>query len=328
MADPTPRLTANYWIINQPYPFVPYNRSLGRLDGLVQATVINETTNDPPDPIVDGAQYIIGSAPTGVWTGHALAIAYGYQKQWLITTPIEGFLVFNQDTNKFRYFDGAAWQDLTAGGGGVTSVSGILGVVATPEPITSTGTVEVDQAITFWTKDDEHAKLAAARQVVAGTNITLDYSVAHQVTVNAAAAASTPGPPGPPGEQGPEPDVYPTGYTVVVPAPNSGIPINTQTGNYTLVLGDAGYCIYRDGANAANTWTIPANASVAFPIGTVVMFDNRDTSTNTTIAITTDTLVYTPGGSTGSRTLLLGGSRAFAHKVTSTVWHISGTGVY
>ena len=113
--------------------------------------------------------------------------------------------------------------------------------------------------------------------------------------------------------------------TITITA-NTGIPLNTQTGNYTLVLGDAGYCIYRDSGSAA-TWTIPANGSVAFPTGTVVMFNNRDADTNITIAITTDTLVYTPGGATGSRTLVPNG-RAFAHKVTSTLWEISGTGIF
>jgi len=40
------------------------------------------------------------------------------------------------------------------------------------------------------------------------------------------------------------------------------IPQNIQTGNYTLVLNDAGDHIYR-GSGGAATWTIPANSSVA-----------------------------------------------------------------
>lgn len=44
---------------------------------------------------------------------------------------------------------------------------------------------------------------------------------------------------------------------------------NAQTGDYTLVLGDAGKCIDLTAATG-KTVTVPANASVAFPVGTVV----------------------------------------------------------
>ena len=65
--------------------------------------------------------------------------------------------------------------------------------------------------------------------------------------------------------------------------------ITTQTGTaYTLVIGDAGHLVTMNNA-AANTLTIPANASVAFPVGTqidVVQLGAGQTS----IALTTDTL--------------------------------------
>lgn len=97
--------------------------------------------------------------------------------------------------------------------------------------------------------------------------------------------------------------------------------------NYTLVLADAGKVMYRTNADTtARTWTIPANASVAFPVGTVVTFDNDGSSGNISIAITTDTLVLTGSGSTGTRTLAAAG-QATAIKVTSTRWRISGNGL-
>jgi hypothetical protein len=48
-----------------------------------------------------------------------------------------------------------------------------------------------------------------------------------------------------------------------------GIVVNTQTANYTLVLADAGKLVEMNVASA-NTLTVPLNASVAFPIGTVI----------------------------------------------------------
>ena len=44
---------------------------------------------------------------------------------------------------------------------------------------------------------------------------------------------------------------------------------NRQTGNYTLVIGDAGLVVEMNVAGA-NTLTVPPNSSVAFPTGTII----------------------------------------------------------
>jgi hypothetical protein len=104
------------------------------------------------------------------------------------------------------------------------------------------------------------------------------------------------------------------------------IPQNSQSANYTLVLGDSGDHIFHPSSdNNARTFTIPANSSVAFPIGTAVTFINMAIA-NVTIAITTDTLTLSPAGTTGSRTLARYGS-ATAIKITATEWLISGSGL-
>ena len=54
-------------------------------------------------------------------------------------------------------------------------------------------------------------------------------------------------------------------------------PQNVQSGNYTLVLADAGKHIY-SANTGAQTITIPTNASVAFPIGSVITIVNDGTS--------------------------------------------------
>lgn len=103
------------------------------------------------------------------------------------------------------------------------------------------------------------------------------------------------------------------------------IPQNAQTGSYTLVLADSGKHIYHAAAAAIATYTIPANSSVAFPIGTAVTFINLSVN-NVTIAITTDTMYLSGTGATGSRTLAQYGS-ATAIKITATSWIISGMGL-
>ena len=104
------------------------------------------------------------------------------------------------------------------------------------------------------------------------------------------------------------------------------IPINSQSAAYTLVLADAGKAILHPSTDAnVRTFTIPANSSVAYPVGTAISFINM-TSQVVTIAITTDTMYLSSAGTTGSRSLAQYGS-ATAIKMTSTTWLISGSGL-
>lgn len=103
-----------------------------------------------------------------------------------------------------------------------------------------------------------------------------------------------------------------------------GAPHNEQNGNYTLILADAGKRIYKASGGAGETITIPANASVAFPVGTIIEIIN-DGGGDLSVAITTDTLEELATGSTGTRTLP-DNNKAIIEKVTSTVWKYSATG--
>jgi hypothetical protein len=104
------------------------------------------------------------------------------------------------------------------------------------------------------------------------------------------------------------------------------IPINSQSAAYTAVLADSGKVIFHPSTDAnARTFTIPANASVAYPLGTAITFINM-TSNVVTIAITSDTMYLSSAGTTGSRSLAQYGS-ATAIKMTSTTWLISGSGL-
>ena len=106
-----------------------------------------------------------------------------------------------------------------------------------------------------------------------------------------------------------------------------GLPQNSPGTNYTGVLSDAGKSIIMGNAL---TFTIPANSSVAYPIGTTLTIINSATGAgqNCTIAITTDTLYQAnTSGATGSRGLAPLGI-ATAIKITSTGWLISGFGLF
>ena len=105
------------------------------------------------------------------------------------------------------------------------------------------------------------------------------------------------------------------------------IPQNSQSTAYTCVLADSGKHILHPSADTtARTFTIPANSSVAYPIGTALTFVNQASAGVITISITTDTMRLAGQGTTGSRTLAANGI-ATAIKLTSTEWIISGTGL-
>jgi hypothetical protein len=102
-----------------------------------------------------------------------------------------------------------------------------------------------------------------------------------------------------------------------------GIPQNSATtGAYGIVAADAGKHIY---STATRTITIPANGTIAMPIGASIVFIAGSGAT-VTIAITTDTMYLAGPGTTGSRTLAPFGM-ATAIKITSTAWIISGNGL-
>ena len=102
-----------------------------------------------------------------------------------------------------------------------------------------------------------------------------------------------------------------------------GLPQNgATTGAYGIVAADAGTHIY---SSATRTITIPANATIAMPIGSTIVFIAGSGAT-VTIAITSDTMYLAGPGTTGSRTLAAFGM-ATAVKITSTSWIISGNGL-
>lgn len=105
----------------------------------------------------------------------------------------------------------------------------------------------------------------------------------------------------------------------------AGIPQNAQNGNYTLVLADANKHIYV--TTSGITFTIPANSSVAYPIGTAITLVNESAG-NATLAITTDTLSWLKGGSNagGTRTIATESSVTFL-KVSATRWVLTGNGI-
>lgn len=118
-------------------------------------------------------------------------------------------------------------------------------------------------------------------------------------------------------------DMTPAAAPSTTAAGYLGVPQNAQNAAYTFVMADAGKHIFHDEVTA-RTYTIPANGSVAFPIGTTITIINNVSAGNITLAITTDTLRRGDGtAGTGSRTISAN-SIATIVKTKATEWLISG----
>ena len=101
-----------------------------------------------------------------------------------------------------------------------------------------------------------------------------------------------------------------------------GMPQNSKSANYGLVIGDMGKHIY---VTATSTVTVPSYTSVDFPIGTTIAVV-AGTGATVSIAITTDTMNLAGPGTTGTRTLAPFGMATLV-KVAQSTWFISGAGL-
>lgn len=106
-----------------------------------------------------------------------------------------------------------------------------------------------------------------------------------------------------------------------------GVPQKSKSVDYTCILSDQGKHIYHPSADTtARIWTIPANASVAYPVGTTITFVNDLDAGEVTLSIASDTLILAGSGATGSRKLTAP-ANATALKVATTRWIVSGLGI-
>lgn len=174
--------------------------------------------------------------------------------------------------------------------------------------ITPGSDLSSDRVLTITTGD-------AARTVTLSGNPTLndwfDQSVKTSATVTHTALVIT--------------STGATAITVGAVNLTPNIPQTSQAAAYTAVLADANTQLLHPLADGTNRiFTIPANASVAYPIGTCLTFVNQ--TATLTLAINSDTMVLAGSGSTGSRTIAANGM-ASVIKINATTWFLSGTGV-
>lgn len=108
-------------------------------------------------------------------------------------------------------------------------------------------------------------------------------------------------------------------------AAGSKLTLNAQTASYTVVLSDADQKLVTMSVASANDFLIPTNASVAFPIGTVLNVIQIGAGQTTIKAVTSGTTTIASTGATSAQPKLrVAYSAASVIKVGTDSWYVVG----
>jgi hypothetical protein len=103
------------------------------------------------------------------------------------------------------------------------------------------------------------------------------------------------------------------------------VTLNDQTATYTAVLTDNRNKLVRMNVSTANDFLIPTNASVAFPVGSVINVTQLGTGATTIKAVTSGTTTITSTGGTSTAPKLRARySAATCIKVGTDTWLVVG----
>jgi hypothetical protein len=158
----TPPTTLNFafplMYSNQAQKDVVLNTDLVAIDSLIQLNVIDLGTDAPPSSPADQDKHIVGTSPTGAWTGQANAIAI-YQANgsfWTFYAPQTGWVAFNVANVSLYSWSGTAWVMLATVVGGsnlgdLAALASVLNLVDIANlPLTPGGMIQVNPAGTHF----------------------------------------------------------------------------------------------------------------------------------------------------------------------------------
>ena len=101
--------------------------------------------------------------------------------------------------------------------------------------------------------------------------------------------------------------------------------LNDQTGTtYTPVLTDQYQVLITRSNASASTLTIPTNASVAYPVGTVITVLNKGAGTVTISAVTPATTTILSAGAVAASPTLAQYKSAACIKTATDTWYVVG----
>ncbi|MEO8530043.1 MAG: DUF2793 domain-containing protein, partial [Deltaproteobacteria bacterium] len=112
-ADQTSILAMPYIMPSQAQKHVTHNEAIKVLDALVQLAVTSMTTNAPPGSPAEGARYIVGPSPSGLWAGLGGSLVAWLDGMWEVFVPQTGWLATVADQGIIAIYSGSVWTIAT-----------------------------------------------------------------------------------------------------------------------------------------------------------------------------------------------------------------------
>lgn len=267
-------------------------------DGMTSFTLSGSKTLSANDGAADEARARYLNITGG--TGGTVTIP-NVEKVYLVRNNSSGTVTFTTGSGTTADVAASDIQWVFCEAGNVVRATAVLtaGAAAT---LTNKTVDLTDNTLTGTTAEFNSALSDGDFATLAGSE-TLTNKTLTSPVVNSMTAAST------------VQDSGGTGYNVGY----RDLPVLSASSARALVMTD----ISKTVLNTTGGWSIPANASVAFPVGTVISLYN-DSGSAQNVTITSDTLRQAGTANTGTRSIP---GRGFAaiHKVKTTEWIIMGT---
>lgn len=108
--ETTARLALPLLQAGQAQKELTHNEALALIDIAVQPIVQGVGPNTPPAAPLPGQCWIVGSAPTGAWTGQAEALAGWTAGGWRFAAPLEGMSAWSSADQSLARYRMGQWE--------------------------------------------------------------------------------------------------------------------------------------------------------------------------------------------------------------------------
>ncbi len=118
MSDPlsflsaTPRLGLPLLYAGQAQKEVTVNEALVGVDFILHGSIEGVSEAPPADP-APGQAWIVGTSPSGAWSGRSGQVAGWTESGWRFVSPVPGMRLFDRGTEAYRLYNGT-WQAFAA----------------------------------------------------------------------------------------------------------------------------------------------------------------------------------------------------------------------